>query len=263
MIEEGFLLVQNELFRTRFREKFDRKYSSDLYKQINNPDNPLYQLIQIDKKRNVKSLLVLDLTELICQKIEILKDQLLNETFIQPTRTTFTYTILKEKLFQNLSIRKKILEHLTFLWEEWEKEGFQIGQINHWNNQLNKEQRQIACQIWNLIGENLKKPIQLERIIEEARRKVQDIIKTIENATLCINNYCQDTYDRNDYLTHLQDLRNQLDRATTDSAKVSQNIQLLKSFADRLEPVSSSRTWQKYLKENIELKSKILYFFKK
>jgi hypothetical protein len=144
------------------------------------------------------------------------------------------------------------------LWNEWEKEGCQIRQINHWNNELNYEQRQIACQIWNLIGEDIGKPIQLERIIEEARRKVQVIIKTVENATLCINDYCQNACDRNDYLTHLQDLRNQLDRATVYSAKVSQKIEIFKPFADRLQPLISSCVWQTYLKQNVKSKSKFI-----
>jgi hypothetical protein len=266
VIEKGLLLVQNELFRRRLREKFDRKYlckqEPNLFKQINNPDNPLYQLIQIDRKGDVKSLLILNLTELICHKIEIKKDELLNETFLRPTRTTFTYAVLNEKLFKNLSIRKEIIEHLISLWNEWEKEGCQIRQINHWNNELNYDQQQIAGQIWNFIGENIGKPIELEKIIEEARRNVQDIVKTVENATLCINNYCQNACDRNDYLTHLQDLRNQLHRTTVYSAKVSRTIQILKPFADRLEPVISSYVWQTYLKQNLESKSKFRFLQK-
>jgi hypothetical protein len=261
VIEEGLLLVKNELFRTRFRDRFDWEYlhdqKSDLFKEINNPVNPLYQLIQIDKKGNINSLLLLDLTELICHKIEIIKNELLEDTFRHPTQTTFIYAVLKEKFFENLSIRKEIIQHLTSLWEEWEQEGFQISQINSWN-ELKDEQRQIACQIWNLIGESLGKPIQLEQLINEAKEKIKDIVKTIENVASCINNYCQDACDRNHYLTHLQDIRDQLNQATIYSAKISQEIELLKPFADRLEPVIPSCVWQKYLKQNVEAKSKLI-----
>jgi hypothetical protein len=257
--------VKNELFRTQFRDKFNQKYlrhqKTDLFKEINNPENPLYQLIQIDKKGNIKSLLVLDLTELICQKIEIITDELLDETFLHPTRTTFTYVVLKEKFFENLPIRKEIIQHLIYMWEKWEQEGFRFGQVNSWN-ELKDEQRQIAHQIWNLIGESLGRPIQLGRLSDEAKEKVEDIIKTVGNVASCINNYCQDACDRNDYLTHLQDLRKQLNQATVDSAKISQEIELLKSFTDRLEPVIPSCVWQKYFKQNVEAKSKLIFLQK-
>jgi hypothetical protein len=134
-------------------------------------------------------------------------------------------------------------------------------EINSWSA-LNPNQQQVACQIWNLIGENLGKTMRFEQLIDEAKRKIEDITKTIENVTLCINNYCQDTCDRNYYLTHLQNLRNQLNRTTISYAKISKEIELLKPSADRLQPVFSSCVWQTYLKQNVESKSKLIFLQK-
>ena len=263
VIAEGLLLVQNALFRERFREKFNLQYltdeNQDALKNITNINNPLYQLIQLDQRENSRSLLVRDLIELICDQIEMTRDELMQDTFYQPSKSTLTYLILFDQLFITLPIHMKMIQDLISIWKKWQSDGFQVTQINSWNR-LDTEQRRIAGQIWNGIGTNLGQNIPFEELIEEAKRRIEDIIKTKENVTSCINIYCQDARDTEDYRKHLQDLQNQLDQATVYSAKISEQILALKPFADRLQPVISSRLWQKYLKDDLKGNCKLMFF---
>ncbi len=265
VLDDGLFHVENKLFRVQFRKRFDLKYlidkQQDIFKDIDNEDNPLLKLIELDQRKTIKSILVRDLIELISEKIEMTKYNLIQDTFYQPNKSTLTYRVLFDQSFVTLQIYIKIIEQLFLKWDEWEAEGFHVMEINSWSA-LNPNQQQVACQIWNLIGENLGKTMRFEQLIDEAKRKIEDITKTIENVTLCINNYCQDTCDRNYYLTHLQNLRNQLNRTTISYAKISKEIELLKPSADRLQPVFSSCVWQTYFKQNVESKSKLIFLQK-
>ncbi len=229
----------------------------DIFKDIYNEDNPLWKLIELDRRENIKSLLVRDLIGLICEKIQMTKDDLMQDTFYQPTESTLTYWILFDQSFAILPIHITIIKQLILTWQEWEKEGFQIVEIQKWN-ELKDNQQRIVCQIWNLVGENLEKEIRFQQLINDANRKIQDIIKTKKNVRLCIDNYCQDASDKNRYISHLQDLQNQLDRGTVYSAEVPRDIEVLKTLANLLEPVISSRVWQEYLKQNLEYRSKFI-----
>lgn len=162
-------------------------------------------LIKLDKKTEFRSKLVRDLIKLICDKIEVSKDVILDDIFDKPDRLTFTYIVLFEDSFKNTLISVKTVEELFFIWEDWQKNGCQVAETQAWNR-LNDAQRQVICDIWNRTGQILEKTISFEQFINESNGKVQTIIKTVDNITLCINNYCQDACDTEFYLNLLWQL---------------------------------------------------------
>ena len=251
VIVDGLFHVQNEQFRVQFRKIFDEKCLSgkqqDTFKDMINVDNPLIQLLLLDKNQDhIKSVLVRNLIELICEKIEMTKEELLNDTFYQPSRSTLTYHGLFDESLITLPIHQKIIEQLSSLRKKWDEEGFLVDDINIWST-LKENDKQIACQIWNLVSKQLQNPTNLQQLINEAIAKIEVINKTLENVTTCIQDFCQDASDQRDYLTHLQQLQEQLNQTTTNSAKISPKIAALKPFADRIKSLTSSTIWQEYL----------------
>jgi len=216
----------------------------------------VHVLIRFDKRKKQNgSMLVRDLIQVISDRIEVTKDSLIKETFYQPTKTTFTYVVLFENIFKNLVIREKIIQHLIPFWQEWEKDGFQVEETNTWNR-LDTQQRQIVCDIWNVIGESVEKAIPFEQLIDKTRSRMKLIVTIKEDIRLCINNYCQETCDKELFYDRLQKIETQLNQDKVLSIQVPPEIERLKPFADRLNPVFPSLIWQKYLKHNMESESK-------
>lgn len=258
VIDNGLFHVQNEQFRAQFRKTFDSSYLSDkkqnISKVMTDTNNPLVALIELDRKqRDRKSALVRDLIELICEKITITTKELLEDTFKQPTRSTITYCILFDDSLTTLPIHKKLLDQLRSIWERWEQEGFLVAEINTWST-LEESDKQLVRQIWNCVAQYLKKSTDLQQLIDQAKSRIEEINKTIENVSLCIKHFCHDAIDQNDYLTYLRDIEKQLNEATTNTAKVSPKLEELKPFADRIRSLTMSTIWQEYLR------SKLPYF---
>ena len=264
VIGNGLFPVENTMFRKRFREIFNTKCLAgkpkDTFKDMINKDNPMVQLIELDSRSHIKSVLVRDLIQLVCEKIEIIREELLSEAFYTPTRYTLTYRSLFDESLISLPIHEKMIGQLRPILLEWQKQGFAVAQINLWNT-LQDSDKQVACQIWNAVGIYLTNFIGFENLIEQAKRRIEEIKKTMENVTLCIQHFCSNASDKNAYLTHLQQLQKQIDEATTDSAKMSSEIEVLKPFTDPISSVIRSTIWQEYLKNNLESGSKLLTSF--
>ncbi len=255
MIEDSLLDVKNILFRVLFKGAFDQWYLNNK-KTKTDQTNTVHVLIRFDKRKKQNgSMLVRDLIQVISDRIEVTKDSLIKETFYQPTKTTFTYVVLFENIFKNLVIREKIIQHLIPFWQEWEKDGFQVEETNTWNR-LDTQQRQIVCDIWNVIGESVEKAIPFEQLIDKTRSRMKLIVTIKEDIRLCINNYCQETCDKELFYDRLQKIETQLNQDKVLSIQVPPEIERLKPFADRLNPVFPSLIWQKYLKHNMESESK-------
>lgn len=251
VIANSLIHVQNEKFRTQFRNTFDSKVLLDkkkILKVMTNTDNPLVALIELDKRQtDRKSILIQDLLELTCEKISITTKELLEHTFEQPTRSSITYYVLFDETLTSLPIHTKLLDQLRFIWEKWGNEGFLVTEINIWCA-LEESNKQLVRQIWNYVTKYSNKSTDLQQLIDTARAEIEEITKTIENVSLCIKYFCYDATDQIDYLTDLQDIEKQMNEATTKTVKMSPKLQELKPFADRIKPLTESTVWQEYLR---------------
>ena len=239
---------------------FDLKYLAGkqpaMFKDMNRISNPLATLIQLDFENLNRSVLVRDLIQLISEKIELTQEELINDTFSRPTKSTLIYLSLFHQSLLTLPIHMKIMEKLSSIWTDWERDGFAMFQIKTWNR-LTEEQQQIACEIWNLVGQHLQKPSAFEQLIDRATGRLEEIDKTIEDVRVCVETYCQDASNLEFYITLLQDLRRQFDQQMIYSQKISHEIEAIRISADRLRPIISSVIFRKYLEHNLELKGKL------
>ena len=255
VIDDGLFLVKNEQFRLEFGKLFDSKYQiekqQDMFKDINRSGNPLLKLIDLYHRRHPdQSILVCDLIQLICEKIEITKEELLNDTLYQPARSTLTYPILFDQSLKTLPIYKTTISQLESIWKTWDEEGFLVRQIDEWSA-LEKNEKQLVGEIWKLVGQCSKRPIELQQLLNEAKAKIEEIRETIGNVSLCIENFCQDAYDQKDYSTHIREAQEEINQATTISVSIPTKIVALKPFADRIISLTSSAVWQQYVESKL------------
>lgn len=248
--------VHNELFRAQFRKEFDVKYlrdkQQDTFKDMTNADNPLVSLMKLDKKqKNSKSDLVRDLIELVCEKIKMTREELLDDTFEKPKRPTLIYCILFDQSFVTLPVHVKTIEQLSVIWKKWEIEGFLVTEINTWNN-LARPEQETVCRIWNIVAKYLKNSIQFQQLVDQAKAKIGMINEMIENAGLCIKELCQDTWDKDVYFNHLRELQERLNNTTVNAAIISPKITELGPFVDRIKLFIPFPDWQEYLKRNLK-----------
>lgn len=215
--------------------------------------NPLCKLIKRNKLENNKTPLIYELIELVCDKIDITEKDLMNDTFYEPAKTTFTYKVLFEDFFISLPIYGRIIKKLGLMWEEWEKNGFHAVEVKTWNK-LKKRQLKVAEEIWNSVEKSLGKTRCFEQLIDEASKKYQEISQIRENVKLCLDNYCQDTCNKDTYNQHLNSMQKQLDRDRIRSIKVHQDIEILIPIANRLNPIYESNVWRTFLQQH---KSKV------
>jgi len=248
VIVDGLRDVQNENFRIRFKSKFSEKYFKDkqidLFKEIRNSDSIFHQIVDFNTRIYGSSLLVHDLIEVICQQIEMNPDELKQDMFYNPTKTSLTYVILFENPFIILPIHRQIIEKLLLIIIEWEKDGFFYEDVICWN-ELNVEQRDIACQIWNSVNRN-----NLRELMKNENQISEKIISIIDNVTVCLMNYCTNTRDKDVYFTHIQNIQQQLNEVKLKSIKIPSPISEILVTAQRLNPIYKSFNWQKFLNEN-------------
>ena len=224
-----------------------------------NENNPLNPLIKLYEDKHT-SLLVHDLIDLICEKIQITEEELISDTFHQQAKSKLVYKVLLDIPLLKSPLHKKMMERCSSIWEKWERDGFYVAVINKWNS-LSVPHKHIACQIWDTVQKNLGKTVQFEQLIDKHKRNIDEINKTVENVTLCIRDYCQDAYDQNHYSTHLRTWQNEFAQATTCTIPMSTEIQELKQFADRLGPIPST-IWQDFLKKNLQPESMLFGSFR-
>ena len=260
IISDGLINVNNQLFLDRFKIKFTSNYlniSHDKLKQLSNPENPLNHLIKMNKQIQGKSQLINDLIQLTSDKIQFNMDEILRDTFEQPTVATCTYAILFEDCFETSKIRHLIIDQLVSIWNTWNEEGFRAHQIIAWKK-LSKEQRQIVHRIWNPIGEKVKKPYQIDALIDKQRHEMDKIIRIKEQITRCLESYCQYAYDKQLYLDLLSEIEARLKSDIVRTITIPDKIQTLLPFVNRLNSVTKLNAWERFLAENRKCKNLVI-----
>ncbi|CAF3798053.1 unnamed protein product, partial [Rotaria sp. Silwood1] len=82
--------------------------------------------------------------------IEINDEEILQDTFHTPNRSSFTYSVLFEDCFQTSKVRKKVVDRLIIQLNTWEEQGLRANEIRQWNNYAD-DQREVARRIWNCV----------------------------------------------------------------------------------------------------------------
>ncbi|CAF2385070.1 unnamed protein product [Rotaria sp. Silwood2] len=249
ILSDGLLNLNNELFLDQFEKKFTSiclNISQNKLKQLSNRENPLYHLINIDKQNQGKSKLINNLIQLTANKIQFDVDEISQETFERPTRTTCVYAILFEDCFKTSTLRQTIIYQLRELWNVWEKEGFRANQILGWKN-FSDEERQIVYRIWNYIGETAGKQDKINTLIDRQQWEMDEKIQVKERITQCLEIYCQNAYDKQIYLDLLSDMETKLKSEIVRSIQIPDQIKSILPLVNRLNPLEKLNVWKTFL----------------
>lgn len=249
-ILEGLISVKSQVFIDNFKVKFAEvvlsTWTSDDLKYMEIYPHPLRQLIEINNGSRCCSKFIYNLIELTLEKITISEKDIFEDTFVQPTKSTFIYSVLFNNGFQTLPIYEKVVQQMDIMWSYWEELGLRANYINAWENH-NLEQRKVANDMWNVIQVTKRKQCTFETILEEARKELNIKKNIYEMIQSCTYEYCQKANDR-DYLT--SQISSTLKRLVTDpvrSVEIPLEILELAKYAGELIPYSKCQLWQNFL----------------
>lgn len=255
--------VEDEVFRSEFIKVFQEKHLLYRYEwdnsflNITDKNNLLYKLIEFDKKTK-KNTLARDLIQLISDKGHVDDTELMNNAFYYPTKENSIYMILFEDYFGTLSIRMRIIKKLISKLINWSYNGFNNNEISRWSI-LCYAQREVANKIWDFIGKHTDQDICFGILIYDANKQFEAILAVQENTKSCILSYCQDAYDTHLYFDLFQNLEENLLERRLEDLKLPEELDKLRPFVDRLNPISKLSAWRKFLKQKkSKIKSKFI-----
>jgi len=191
-----------------------------------------------------------ELLQLTSNKIQCNTEEILQDTFQKPVRTTYIYAILFENCFKDSPLRQTITNELLLIWNSWEQAGFRANQIVAWKNFTNDE-HQIVHRIWdNYLSEITKKQYRIDKLIDKQEREMDEKIQVKEKITKCLDIYCRNACDKDLYLECLSEMDTQLKSGIIRSILIPDEIKILLPLANRLNPLEKLYAWKTYLAEN-------------
>ncbi|CAF4379298.1 unnamed protein product, partial [Rotaria sp. Silwood2] len=244
-IENSVLLVQNPKFLSEFKLKYKTNvlstYQNSL-KELENPVNPLHILILIDDDTKYQNRFLHELIEMTCKDIIIDDDEILQDVFYQPSNRAFTYFVLFLPSFKTTHTRQYIVDKLLAQSISWEEIGMRWDDISAWERYTN-EQRAVADKVWAHIRETSSKKFELVRLIKTENDKMQEKLEIIKMIPSCLDFYCSNATDKQQYKDLLQNIANSFTDKIIRTVVIPDDIEKLVPIAKRLDLYSKSNVW--------------------
>ena len=250
-LRDDLRLVQNQMFIDAFKQKFKKDVVSIhqyRLKQIQNPENPLAQLLRISSDQQEQNRLVKDLIELAISLVEIDENQVMNDAFHHPSRDTFTYTVLFRNSLQHLPIYKQTIHQLTKQLNRWEN-GVLAHHVQTWTS-FTRDQLVIVRQVWSLVTQKAEKTYQIDALFNETHRDMQTKLQISNQIVTCLNAYCTEASDREKYHDLVQQWHQRLQTEVIQSINVPPALQKLVPFAEKLNPYVDAHAWRTFLQQH-------------
>jgi hypothetical protein len=215
---------------------------------MNNTQNILCRLIELDKREKGKNDLVRALIYIATDNIEINDEEILQDTFHTPNRSSFIYSVLFEDCFHTSKVRKKVVDRLTIQLNTWEEQGLRANEICQWNN-YGDDQREVARRIWNCIckDKEKQKPFDIDTLVHRQKTEMNDKMDLIDNVVSCLEAYCQDACDKISYDNYLKIAQEQLTEKVLRLVQIPPELHTLLPFAKLLNPLIGSNAWRTFL----------------
>ena len=252
VLAEGLVHIHHERFLPEFERQFQLtclNLSAEKFKQLTNHENPLQQLLMINKQTGEKSELINRLIQLIAKKIQFTSEEILRDTFEKPSRNSIVYVILFDAAFQTSPLHCTLVDQLLAIWNTWEERGLRAHEIVGWKK-FSASQRQIIQQIWNYVGDKAEKQYQIDTLIEQQQLEMEEKIRIKETITKCLEIYCFNACDKQKYFDCLTAMDQQLESGVVRSIVIPEAIQILLPLADRLNPLEKLYSWKTFLREH-------------
>jgi hypothetical protein len=224
-------------------------------KEIHNHDNPLFQLMYIDKQQKGQNKLVKKLIDGTASVIAITDQEIIEHTFQRPSQQTITYAILFDSSLNSLFIHKQIIGRLLAQLKKWE-EGICGIDVNTWKN-FSVEQASIIHQIWTLVSRSAAKQYQLDTLFNQTDQDMKEKLEINQKVMTCIDAYCQQANDSNTYRELGQKMREQLNEGYVRSVEIAPTLKAIIPFAKQLNPYANTKSWREFLSQKMTGKGKI------
>ncbi|CAF2969685.1 unnamed protein product [Rotaria sp. Silwood2] len=255
-IENSVLLVQNPKFLSEFKLKYKTNvlstYQNSL-KELENPVNPLHILILIDDDTKYQNRFLHELIEMTCKDIIIDDDEILQDVFYQPSNRAFTYFVLFLPSFKTTHTRQYIVDKLLAQSISWEEIGMRWDDISAWERYTN-EQRAVADKVWAHIRETSSKKFELVRLIKTENDKMQEKLEIIKMIPSCLDFYCSNATDKQQYKDLLQNIANSFTDKIIRTVVIPDDIEKLVPIAKRLDLYSKSNVWHLFRQQPMTCK---------
>jgi hypothetical protein len=252
ILNEGLIATREELFLKPFKTKFAAVYfncSQAILMDMKNPNNPLYCLIEHDKQQQGKNILVRDLIRMVSDNIEMSAEEILQNTFYRPNRSSFTFSVLFKDCFRTSKPHQKTVNQLLIQLNTWEEQGLRANEIHQWNN-YTTDQRQIACRIWNHICKVAGKQYEIDTLVHRHETEMNNKLELMDNVVSCLDAYCQDASDKTSYNYHLESVQKQLSEKVLRLVQIPAELEMLLPFAKLLNPLTGSHAWLTFLEQH-------------
>ncbi|CAF1653778.1 unnamed protein product, partial [Rotaria magnacalcarata] len=254
-IEQSVLLVQSPKFLNEFKLKYKtnvlKAYQNSL-KELTNQINPLRILIRIDVETKYQNAFLRELIEMACEDIKIDDEEILQDLFYKPDSQTFTCFVLFHSSFRTVHIRQYIIDRLLTQSISWEDIGMRWDEVLAWRNYTN-QQRVVANKVWALISEVSSKQFEIDKLINTENDKMQEKLKIIEIIPSCLDIYCSNAPDKQDYKDLLQNIANSFTEKIVRTVAIPNEIDQFVPIAKRLDPYSKSTVWHLFRQQPLTL----------
>lgn len=225
-------------------------------KQIGNPENPLFHLIRIYERQRSQNSLVKELINLIMSIIKIDEEEIMRDTFEQPSRQSLIYAILFDKSFSSFPIHKQIINRLSVYDRRWKEDGLCAVNVLTWQNYSNEE-KTVFREIWTLVAKATETQYRLDDLFNVAYQHMKAILELKDKAVTCINTYCQHGSDREQYKVLFQKWPAFFQRERIQSITIPPILEKIVPFAEKLNPFTGALAWQKFLCQQIKMRGKL------
>lgn len=251
--------IHNTIFLNGFVERFATDYiDSNKYvlKLIKDYNNPLYRIMELRRRQSQMSNdLLLHLIARCSIEIRPDDDELLQHSFVKPTRDTCTYTILFDDCFAQLTIRHETLDRLAAIWSMWEGQRLTYAQV--WTKKLyNTHQELCFNDIWDAVGKHSGKQYQIGILFDTAHKNMMETTRIKEKIITCLNDYCDRVIDKQTYEDLLGAMQQQMESSVIHEIQVPPVLKQLVPFVEQLNPFSRADAWLQFYNNYIHEQGK-------
>ena len=213
---------------------------------MEDPSNPLYQLLRIGKTEQVINQdLVGNLIAACAKLIQLNNEEIRYETFLHPSKKTVTYTILFDEHFTDFSLFSGTMRQLDTLWNRWTHIGLALSDLQIWREH-NREERDAFNFIWNKVRKHFKKDSSIDAIFNQAEIEYAEKEKYNQAMMTTLNLYCDKASDYSSTMNSVRDMLQELKEKPIRSVRTPQELKIMEVIIEQLHPLSHSNAWLTY-----------------
>lgn len=213
---------------------------------MDDPNNPLYQLLQISKiEPSINQTLIGNLIAECAKLIQLNNEEIRYETFIHPTQKTVTFTILFDKHFTHYGLLDQTIKQLDTLWNRWEHIGLTLADLQIWREH-DQEQRTAFNLIWDKVRRHFRKERSIDALFNQAEIDYAEKKKYNQAMMTTLNLYCDRANDYSRAMNVVRNMLQELNEKAIQSVKTPTDLHIMEDIVDRINPLSQSKVWLNY-----------------